>query len=158
MGGAVALSAALLAPQRVDGLGLLCCAAKLALPEGTLDVLEHRFEHFCGQFAGVALPRGIGSQEQHRMRPIFPQASQAEVLADFRAVEAFDVTALLAGVQHPTVVVAGDQDIVTPLPDCQRLAASLKGARLVVVSGAGHLLPRENPAAAAAALRPLFRA
>ena len=58
---------------------------------------------------------------------------------------------LLAGIEVPTAVVVGDLD-GSMLEDCRRLAATIAGARLTVVPGAGHSLPAEKPAEFWAAL------
>jgi pimeloyl-ACP methyl ester carboxylesterase len=48
--------------------------------------------------------------------------------------------------------VVGDEDQLTPFPDAQRLASTVKGARLLRIPGAGHLANLEAPAAFNAAL------
>lgn len=139
MGGAVAITVALLAPQRVLGLGLVCTAADLRLPKEFLSMLEQRYEEFLGQFGGVAHAPGGGVQ------PIFPQASREVVLEDFRRVHGFQVTPLLPSITVPTVVVAGGCDLLTPPTAARNLADSIPRAALTVVEGGGHMLPREQP-------------
>ncbi|TIC78897.1 alpha/beta fold hydrolase [Nocardioides sp. GY 10127] len=46
----------------------------------------------------------------------------------------------------PTVVVAGTADRLTPLSHARRLAAGIRGARLLVLPDAGHYLPLERDA------------
>lgn len=58
----------------------------------------------------------------------------------------------------PALVVAGQHDVITPPADAAAMAAEIPGARLVVIPGAGHLSPMENPRAVNAALRGLIRA
>jgi pimeloyl-ACP methyl ester carboxylesterase len=63
-----------------------------------------------------------------------------------RAVLAHDTLSRLERVQAPTLVVAGEQDILTP-PHLQReLAAHIPGSRLVLVRGSGHLVAVEHTA------------
>lgn len=57
----------------------------------------------------------------------------------FRAIRAHDTAPLLATLQVPTLVIHGDSDDLIPLPDGQRLAASIPGAVLEVYSGTGHM-------------------
>ncbi len=54
------------------------------------------------------------------------------------ALKAFDAI--------PTVVLVGTRDLLTPLPHARKIAAHVKGARLVVLPGAGHMLPLERDA------------
>ncbi len=51
-----------------------------------------------------------------------------------------------------TLVVVGDEDVATPLPRAQRIAAAIPGARLVQIPHAGHSSPVEEPAAVTAAI------
>ncbi len=56
------------------------------------------------------------------------------------------VLALAAYDNIPTVVLVGDRDLLTPLPHARKIAAHIKGARLVTLPGAGHMLPLERDA------------
>ena len=61
----------------------------------------------------------------------------------------------LARVQCPVLVMAGEQDPVTPLADAQEIAAAIPApwGRLVTFAGAGHGAWRDEPEAAMAAIR-----
>ena len=45
----------------------------------------------------------------------------------------------------PTLVVVGDRDVPDFLGMAERLATSIRGARKVVVPGAGHMVNMERP-------------
>jgi pimeloyl-ACP methyl ester carboxylesterase len=51
----------------------------------------------------------------------------------------------LAAVGCPTLVLVGDDDQLTPPAWSEEIAAGIPGARLVVVAGAGHLSPLDQP-------------
>jgi pimeloyl-ACP methyl ester carboxylesterase len=57
--------------------------------------------------------------------------------------------ALAAFADIPTVVLAGGRDRLTPPPAARRIAAALPSAELMVLVGAGHMLPVERVAAVA---------
>jgi pimeloyl-ACP methyl ester carboxylesterase len=61
----------------------------------------------------------------------------------------------LAGI--PTMIVAGDQDRMTPLDRSQRIAEVLPDARIVVAEGSGHMTMMEDPMVTNEALRELLR-
>ena len=50
----------------------------------------------------------------------------------------------LADIRVPTLVVVGNQDILTPRGDSEELAERIPGAELVVISGAAHGLMVEH--------------
>jgi len=52
---------------------------------------------------------------------------------------------LLARITAPTLIIAGDKDILTPLPTQEALLEGIKGSRLEVISGSGHVPPMEKP-------------
>jgi 3-oxoadipate enol-lactonase len=51
---------------------------------------------------------------------------------------------VLATLDVPTLVVVGNQDILTPRGDSEELAERIPGAELVVISGAAHGLMIEH--------------
>jgi pimeloyl-ACP methyl ester carboxylesterase len=55
----------------------------------------------------------------------------------------------LSRVRTPTLVVHGDQDVMSPLANATMLADGIPGARLWVARGAGHAVPLERPEEAA---------
>lgn len=60
-------------------------------------------------------------------------------------VAAADMSADIAAAAAPTLVIWGEKDKVAPLRTGRVLEARLKDARLVVVSGAGHVPMRDRP-------------
>lgn len=67
-----------------------------------------------------------------------------------------DHRAALAKLTLPVAVLCGHADRVTPPALSQELAALVPGAHLQLVAGAGHMLPVEQPAEVASALRALL--
>lgn len=67
-----------------------------------------------------------------------------------------DSTPLLAGIAVPTLVIAGEEDALTPVQEAQRLAEAIPGSTLVTIPAAGHLSNLEQPAAFNSALAAFF--
>lgn len=65
---------------------------------------------------------------------------------------ATDTAELLPRIDRPTLVLVGEDDVVTGVPESELLAAAIPGARLVVVPCAGHAAVTERPAEVVAAL------
>jgi pimeloyl-ACP methyl ester carboxylesterase len=59
----------------------------------------------------------------------------------------------LKSVRAPTLVLCGDHDVITGIPESRVLADGIPGAVLRIVRGGGHLLNQERPDAVNAALR-----
>ncbi len=117
-----------------------------------------------GQAAAVA-ERLVGLFFSERSRRVRPEAV-ARYKADFLAsdpeglywtAEAVftrpNLLPRLSEIAVPTLVVVGEQDVVTPLAQAQALAEGLADARLLVVPESGHFTTVEAPATLAGALR-----
>jgi pimeloyl-ACP methyl ester carboxylesterase len=63
-----------------------------------------------------------------------------------------DSTPGLARIDVPTLLVAGEEDALTPVALHERMCEQIAGARLVVIPGAGHLSSVEAPLAFSDAL------
>lgn len=63
-----------------------------------------------------------------------------------------DVYEELEKIHVPTLILVGDQDVATPLPNAQRLHEGIAGSQLVIIPGAGHTSTVEEPAAVNAAI------
>ena len=56
-----------------------------------------------------------------------------------------DQTELLPEIDVPTLIVVGGEDSVTPPSDAEAMGAKIKGSRVVIIEGAGHLSNVERP-------------
>ena len=57
-----------------------------------------------------------------------------------------DVTALLAEVRVPTLVICGAHDEISPVEEMRQIAANIPAAQFAIVPNSGHMSPLENPA------------
>ncbi len=55
------------------------------------------------------------------------------------ACDAFDRRADVAAITTPALILCGDADRMTPVKHSQFLAAEMPDARLIILSGAGHM-------------------
>lgn len=62
-------------------------------------------------------------------------------------IERPDSTATCATIDVPTLVISSDEDVLTPAKEAKLLSAAIRGSRLEVLQGAGHLSNVERPAA-----------
>ena len=75
--------------------------------------------------------------------PIQPDAYDRQAQAYLQ----FDALDRLAGINAPTLVIVGEQDLLTPPSVAREVAAGIPGARFELITGDGssHLLPLERP-------------
>lgn len=165
LGGRVALHVALSAPERVARLVLVATTAGLEHP-------GERAERAAADEALAARAERMDPEEFARVwqaQPIFAQTPPAAAAAwseDLRRTSPRDLAAVLRGIgtgameplwsrlgelTMPCDIVVGEHDAKF-VGLGERLVAVLPAARLHVVAGAGHGVPREAPGEVAAVL------
>jgi 3-oxoadipate enol-lactonase len=164
MGGYVALSVVSRYPERVRGLMLLDTraagdTAEAATTRRKLAALTMEAESLT-PIVESFIPRLFGKHTmQHHadrveaMRAVMV-ANSARGLAGVLEGMAVrpDRRADLANIQVPTLVVVGEEDLLTPPEEVKVMAEAIPGARMEVIAKAGHLAPYENPMVANAVI------
>lgn len=155
MGGYVAFEILRRAAGRVDRLALIDTQATPDSPEATARRRGFIEQTRLGRFKGVQpalLPTFVHPRRIHDSTVVQPILDMAqEIGADGFVREQTAIMArpdsrpLLAGIDIPTIVVVGRQDLATPLPRSQEMAADIANARLVVIENCGHMSPLEKP-------------
>jgi pimeloyl-ACP methyl ester carboxylesterase len=150
MGGAVALELALKQPEWLLGLVLTCSGARLPISEDLLALLKEDFE----AAVDLIMARSFGPHEgtlTYRQKAIrygthrqMLRTQQEVVLRDYEACRGFDVRDRLGEIRVPVLVIASKEDKVAPPELSMELHEGIRGSRLVVVEGAGHMLPMER--------------
>jgi uncharacterized membrane protein YbhN (UPF0104 family)/pimeloyl-ACP methyl ester carboxylesterase len=173
-GGGVAMSAASLAPQRVEAVVLLAsvgpgCAnvwdRVLAAPAtGPLCALAAwKLTPWIARARLAVAGRGAGRSlrpEEHVNWQVWGHKDNARgalwrtFLAEQRALlrELDELERAIPSVGVPVLVLADPRDKVVPVETARRLAQSLPDARLQLMNGAGHHLPRRASGAVADAI------
>jgi len=81
-----------------------------------------------------------------RLQAIMLAAGRDSVSAALVAMaERKDSTSLLAEIDFPVLVVAGEDDPITPAEEMQELANGIRGSTFRLIAGTGHISPMEQP-------------
>lgn len=150
-------------PRRpLHAAALLSTSARPESPEGAV-VRDQTVAALQADFAAVvdAVVRrgthGADADLQAGLRSMMRDIGAQAAIRQTRAIQhRADHRSILATRDLPTVVMCGRQDRITPPALAEELAALLPGARLVLVEGAGHMLPCERPQAVVQALQTLL--
>jgi pimeloyl-ACP methyl ester carboxylesterase len=123
--------------------------AEQVLAEGAEVVAQAMLPKLFGKRTLAEQPETVAA-----LRRVMAGTKPAAIAAAQRGMAARpDSTALLPEIRVPTLVVVGAEDAIAPVDEMRGIAAAIPGAEFVVVPGAGHMAPLENPAAFNAALR-----
>jgi 3-oxoadipate enol-lactonase len=158
MGGYAALALYASHPEIFDGLILANSRAGADSPEARANRRNMLALVDREGPSGVAkdmLPRLLGKKTQETdssieafVRRLIKQQSPTAIRsAIHRMMHRPDSMPLLATVTVPTLVITGEEDEMIPVDESRRMAQAVKGAKLVIIPGAGHLSNLEQPEA-----------
>lgn len=161
-GGYVALAMLEQAPERIEGLALVCTSSfadteqQQAARDAAAAAAE-RGDHMKlveGPGAIALHPDAAGDPDIAALRLKIARAygEQRFIAHQYASKARPDRTALLAAAQMPRLLVASEDDRVIPLDTMRRMAAAVPQAQWASVPKAGHLLPIEQPAVLARTL------
>jgi pimeloyl-ACP methyl ester carboxylesterase len=150
MGGAVALMLALHYPARVLGLVLIGSSAKLSVNPALLEGLATDYPAAVQQLVSWQYSP-VSAMEQRRAVQRLGALSPTLLAADFAACSQFDVRTQIGQIQQPALVVAGDEDRMTPFRfSGEGLRDQLPKATLAKIAGGSHMMMIEQPEVVAA--------
>jgi len=160
MGGMIAQEMALRAPERVSKLVLVSTTgradphlaevfltwARLA-EAGVAPDLRHRASLlWCLGSASLAADGGRDGPARRYLAARARTDRPLDYARQARACAQHDALDRLGALRCPTLVVAGDDDRLTPPHHADALAAAIPGSRRATIHGAGHLAYLEAPA------------
>jgi 3-oxoadipate enol-lactonase len=164
MGGYAALELYRRAPEIFRGLAL--CATK-ATPDSeeakttretfAQNAMAKGIEWVADDFTPKLLKPQADPAVFATVKDLIRQGTPEGVAAAMRGImRRPDSVPTLARIVCPTAIFYGEEDQLIPFAEAQRMAQTVKGARMVRIPGAGHLVNLENAAAFNAALSTFF--
>lgn len=164
MGGYVGLAMWQATPSAVRSLTLIDTRATADTPEGRANreamierLLADGRAALAEEMADALLGESASQQAQARVRSMAERTPYETLVASIRGMrDRADRTGLLGTISVPTLVIGGAEDRLIPEADTRALGESIPGARTVIVPGAGHLPPIEQPEAVNRAIADLW--
>ena len=153
MGGAIGMDFAVRYPDLTRGLVLIGTGARLKVyPEILQGVLNDK-----GGTARMIIDTAFSDAFPARLKEkIFTEYMKNDartIFNDFSACDGFNVMGKLGAISLPVLVICGTEDRFTPVKYSEYLTASIPGAQLVLVEGAGHMVMIEKPGEVNSAIR-----
>ncbi|GAA3826931.1 3-oxoadipate enol-lactonase [Sphaerisporangium flaviroseum] len=148
LGGAVALTIAAIAPERVSDLVLCCTSARFGEPgpwhERAAKVRAEGMTWLAGIVTARWFTLGVDPELAEPVQTTLLGTDPESYALACEAIAAFDLRDRLPEVAARTLVIAGDKDPATPIQHAETLAEGIPGARLAVVADAAHLANVEH--------------
>jgi len=168
MGGYVAWQFALRHPQKLAKL-IVCDTRAVAdsaeAAAGRIKTADKVLKEGAGVVAEAMLPK-LFAPDTAKSQPTLVEATRQVILgtapegiaAALRGMaERPDVTAQLAQIKVPTLVICGEHDGIAPPAEMRGIAEQLPAGKFALIKQAGHMAPLEQPAAVNAAIREFLR-
>lgn len=156
MGGYVAFELLRVSPERIRGLILCNTKATADTPDAKRgrDVTAAKAEREgVGAIAAELVPKLLARVTRERrpeiVREVTAMIERQPRYGIVRTVHALrdraDSTPLLSQIRIPVLVIAGDDDQITPAAGMREMGRAISGSEFVLVPEAGHLTPIEQP-------------
>jgi 3-oxoadipate enol-lactonase len=156
MGGMIGQHLALAAPQRLDKLVVASSTSRI--PSATGPVWDERIATVCAQGCAAMVDSTLSRWFTPDFRAARPEVMQrigrliaatpaTGYIGCAAAIRSLDITAQIADIAAPTLVIAGADDPGTPPAMSEAIAAAIPGARLEIIASASHLSCIEQPEA-----------
>lgn len=115
--------------------------AERVLHEGPAPLVEGMVPRLFSETTRRRQPRLV-----ERMRTTLMSGDARGIAAAARGMaKRPDMTSSLGKIRCPTLVLVGQNDVISPPAEMRGLAEAIPGATFVEISAAGHLAPLENP-------------
>lgn len=143
MGGAITQTLALTHPEVIKGISLVGTGARLRVFPMILDGIRSDFGETVRKITQFAYSRNTPSEMIDRGVTDMMRCRPEILYGDFLACDRFDIMNEVGKINIPTLVICGDEDELTPVKYSQLLHDRIKGSKLEILPGAGHMVMME---------------
>jgi 3-oxoadipate enol-lactonase len=158
MGGYVALAICRMFPLRVRALVLADTRAQADTEEARANREQQAQKALSEGMSGIAdamlsklfSPQTVATHPEilARVRQMMVNTQPEGAAAALRGMaQRADQTEFLSEIVAPTLIIVGNEDAITPVQDAERMHREIRGSRLEVIQGAGHVSNIEQPEA-----------
>jgi pimeloyl-ACP methyl ester carboxylesterase len=145
MGGAVTQLLLLDYPDSVKAGILISTGARLKVAPLIFETIEKNYSDYVEMVCQLAASKKTNPKLLQPFKDETARCRPVVAYGDFQACNNFDVTARLASIELPVLVVTAADDLLTPLKYGDFLEKNIQHASRAHVLDAGHLVPMEQP-------------
>lgn len=159
-GAAIVLQAALLHPERFDGLVIVDGLFHRPAPQGPDPFvlgLQADFEATVGWFADACVPEIDSAAMRRWGRQILMRAAPAAAIRLYQCMDGIDLRPEVGRIALPTLILHGELDALVSVESARWLAGAMPNSRLEILAGAGHVPTVTRPAEVATAINSFFQ-
>lgn len=144
MGGAIALTLGLLAPERVRRLILIATAPAITVNPQIIAGFQTEPAAAAQRIARWMWPKSTPEEVIMQSAARMIQTRPSVILNDYTACDRFDIRDQLSQIAVPTLILHGTQDRMIRAVEAEQMAAALPHATLTLFPEAGHMVHLER--------------
>jgi 3-oxoadipate enol-lactonase len=109
---------------------LISTGAKLKVHPKIFEGLKDDFGNFCRWLSGMVVGKNAPVELKDEILEQLMMTTPSVFLNDLRCCDAFDIRERLGEIDAPALVIAGTEDVLTPLCYAEYLAQNIRNATL----------------------------
>jgi pimeloyl-ACP methyl ester carboxylesterase len=145
MGGAIALELGTKPLRGLHSLVLVGTGAKLGVTPIVFQMLKENRDAFFETIDRVGFSANTSRNVRDRVIELIKNCVPRVISKDFQACDRFDIRERLKNILLPTLIVCGEEDLLTPVKYSRYLHEMISASSLAIIPGAGHMIMAEQP-------------
>jgi len=144
MGGAIAQVLTLDHPEYLKAIILVCTGAWMRVARETLLAVKNNYETFCDILSTRSFTEKTPEILKTKFKEGLLNTDQNVVYNDLIACNNFDISDKVSEINIPTLIIAGKEDILTPVKYSEYLNHQIYDSELTFIEGSGHFVMQEK--------------
>jgi len=144
MGGMLSQLFVLKFPELVSGIILIGTGAKLRVAQFIFDALENNFDAYVESTGNFMFDENASEELIEASKKEIRKCKPSIIYRDFEACNQFDIMDKVSKISVPTLILVGNQDIMTPVKYSEYLHEKIPHSTLHTIDKAGHSIMLEQ--------------
>jgi pimeloyl-ACP methyl ester carboxylesterase len=146
MGGAISLQLVLTDTNKLlQNLVLIGTGAKLKVAPLFIELSEKDFNKALQLMSDFGYNKSTKQEIKEKNEKILRRTGSEVLLNDFKACNIFDVRNDISSIYTPTLIICGENDMMTPCRFSSYMHEKIKDSELTIIPDTGHFVFLESP-------------
>lgn len=145
LGGAITISFALAYPNLLKGITLIGTGAKLRVLPKILNEIKGNKSEIVEYIINLSFADKASAELKDYFKKLMLECDADVIFRDFNSCDRFNVMDMVELIKIKTLILCGNEDLLTPPKYSNYLNNKIKGSKLSIIEGAGHMVMVEQP-------------
>jgi pimeloyl-ACP methyl ester carboxylesterase len=144
MGGALTQLFSLQYPKQIAGIILIGTGARLRVNPMVFEMLDSNFEEYIEALGTFMFHEGVSKEMINASKQEARKCQPKIIHRDFELCNLFDIMDTVSNISVPTLIIVGEDDVMTPVKYANYLHTNIKNSTMHIVKSAGHMVMLEQ--------------